>query len=131
MGADLYIEKMPRDAQYLGFEVSEKAVDLGYFRDCYNSSGLLAVMSATLDEAFSWWGTADRKDLFNNEGEMTVEGAKKWLAELEPHITKFVNSSELPNIEKEDIQYYHDWSNLLVKFLKLAIEQDSNIIWSV
>lgn len=77
MGADLYIKNMDREPQYTGFEVSERAVDLGYFRDCYNSYGLFAVMSEVFHKRFSWWLLVDnRKELFDKNGNMKVKSVK-------------------------------------------------------
>jgi hypothetical protein len=67
MGADLYIKNLPREGQYLGFEVSEKAVKAGYFRDCYNPGGLFAFLSANLDESFFWWQFRDKYDKYFTE----------------------------------------------------------------
>jgi hypothetical protein len=106
MGADLYIEKLPDETRRGGFEVSEEAVQSGYFRDCYNPYGLFWVMRATLGDkdvswGLSWWvlvgdddnGGYARPDLFerNEEGctAMKVEGVKIWHAELKPLIEKF------------------------------------------
>ena len=38
MGADLYVEDLPREKQYTGFRTD---VGVGYFRDAYNPSNLL------------------------------------------------------------------------------------------
>lgn len=147
MGADLYIKKLPRKAQYRGFEVSDDARKAGYFRDCYNEGGLLAVISANTTNNLSWWKTADRKELFSKEhGDMTVTGAKQWLSELKPIIEEF---NKLPKlnyleynpktmkrdiikpIEESEVQEYRKWANGLIEFLELAISLKSQIIWSV
>ena len=142
MGADLYITKMPRKPQYTGFEVSKKAVDVGYFRDCYNSYGLFAIMSDNLGKTFSWWETAGRKELFNKSGNMTIEGVKQLLEELEPIVKRFKKLPKLfANVYQGDDEYkkkpiknikeYHDWADLLIRFLKTAIKKESTIIFSV
>ena len=84
MGADLYIEKLEREGQSVGFELSKKAVDVGYFRDCYNSFGLFPFinMNSDLREQFSWWQFSDKKNWFckTEDGSvMTLSGAKKFL----------------------------------------------------
>ena len=84
MGADLYIEKLEREGQSVGFELSKKAVDVGYFRDCYNSFGLFPFinMNSDLREQFSWWRFSDKKDWFRKTEDgsvMTISGAKKFL----------------------------------------------------
>ena len=164
MGADLYIKNLDRQKQYTGFEVSERAVDVGYFRDCYNSYGLFAIMSENLGELYSWWQTyRERKELFrkNNDSQMTVSGAKKWLAELEPAIERFKKVKKMrakiydfeanQKRQKEtgkmggldDIIYKRvalkneeqkdmiEHGELLIRFLKLEIKLRSPIIWSV
>ena len=156
MGADLYIKDFPYT--HRGFEVSERAVKSGYFRDCYNQYGLFAVVSATLKNVeLSWWRTVDRKELFTKEGDMTVEGAKIFLAELTPIFKKFkkrktVCTRELifdkprqinqdgtrkytykykQNGDKEKIEEYRQWADNLLTFLTLAIDNNKQIEWSV
>ena len=63
---------MDRKKQCLGFEVSDRAVNLGYFRDCYNEGGLFAVMSKTLNETISWWQMADEIGL-NKDNVLSLE----------------------------------------------------------
>ncbi len=144
MGADLYIKKMDRNRQYTGFEVSERAVNLGYFRDCYNDVGLFSVISANLGVSLSWWQTQDRKELFCKDGNMSIAGCEKWLKELEPIIKQFKELSVLydsnysmkkrcceKGIKIKNIKEYHDWADNLINFLKLAIKKKSTVIWSV
>ena len=149
MGADLYIKNMEREPQYTGFEVSQRAVDVGYFRDCYNEWGLFSIMSATLNQTISWWQTSDIKSWFRKDKEdgliMTVEGAKKWWAQLEPLLKEFIDSPKIYRNEyvspgkskrllirkKEDIECMKEHAHLLQRFIKFAIEQKSEIIWSV
>jgi hypothetical protein len=148
MGADLYIKKTDEKTRRGGFEVSEKAVDSGYFRDCYNGRGLFSVISANVPNVeLSWWQTKDRKELFcKGSNEMSIAGIKKLLAELKPIVEKFKKLNCLYYSEynvktrkhykgkkMEDTQFlfYHDWADLLIRFLELAIEKKSCIIWSV
>ena len=146
MGADLYIEKMPREEQYKnGFSTS---VETGYFRDCYNDNGLFAAISTNTKHDLSWWHTVDvhKDDWFDKKGIMTVEGTKEWLKELTPIITEFENLPELYhgeyNLEKhsfiksqkmtkKNVKEYREWARDLIKFIEKAIEKDSPIIWSV
>lgn len=138
MGADLYIDKMPGETRRGGFEGR-------YFRDCYNNTGLFSVISANTSHELSWWKTVGRKNLgFDSEGRLTVKGAKKWLAELEPIMAEF---KALPTLyysdyslmthkdEKgkiiENPKEYHDWADLLLTFLRTAIELKSTITMSV
>lgn len=144
MGADLYIVKLDGTRTHGGFEVSEDAVNDGYFRDCYNSAGLFAVLSANTDKSFSWWHTASRKELFAKNGNMSVKGAKQLLSEIEPAVAELKSKKVLYYSEYDaetrkagkgkkikDIKEYHKWADLLVNFLKLAIEKKSEIVWSV
>ena len=159
MGADLYVKKMDRENQYRGFEVSQDAVDSGYFRDCYNSYGLFQVMSATLGESLSWWQIANEEHLFRQDDEdgavMTVEGIKLWKEKMFPLLKQFKNRKVLYRseyiggienfstnwanpkchkkikIQPEKVKEYHDWANLLINFIELAEKNNSEIIWSV
>lgn len=150
MGADLYIKNLPRDKQYCGFDVSDEARANGYFRDCYNDGGLFAVISTNTSHDLSWWQTADRKGMFvENEEDgqcMTVDGAKKWLKELTPIVSEFEKLGTLyyseynlekhchekgKRITKSEVKEYHKWARGLINFVELAIQLDSQIIWSV
>ena len=159
MGADLYIKNMDRKSQYTGFEVSERAVDVGYFRDCYNEAGLFALLSANVPDAdLSWWITHGRKELFNKDGNMSVKGAKQFLSEIEPHVeslkakhkagkkffyrvlnwekSRLKKSSEYVYDKKyfktkDEAESLINHAKLLVQFLKLAIKIKSPIIWNV
>lgn len=160
MGADLYIRNMDREAQYTGFEVSDRARANGYFRDCYNGRGLFAVMNSTLglkgreNGELSWWWTADRKDLMKDdpvEGKvMTLKGVRKFKKELAPIVKKFVTAekmtySEFTGKKDKDGNYiyvskkihathmadYREWAKGLIIYLNLAIRKNSGIIFSV
>ena len=86
MGADLYIKKMPRGPQYTGFELSDRAIDLGYFRDCYNQHGLFAFLSKRTGEELSWWQMCANKNWFNKSGDLTVVGAQELREKLLPYL---------------------------------------------
>jgi len=137
MGADLYIVKMDREKQYLGFEVSDKAVEAGYFRDCYNSGGLFAVMSLTLNQTVSWWKMADEVGL--KKGVLPFEKVIEWKAKMFPLLEEFKKKEELyykdynsmTNKRIKEFKEYHDWADKLMRFIDLAIEKKSGIIWSV
>jgi hypothetical protein len=139
MGADLYITKMDRRLQVRGFEVSQGAVDAGYFRDAYNSYGLFAVMSQVLSKELSWWQTAKRKELFNKQNNMTVDGVKKWAAEIIPLIDEFQKVEKISvktgkgivNYAPDETQAVKEHALLLKRFLELAIAKKSTIIFSV
>ncbi len=141
MGADLYIKNMERQKQYLGFEVSDKAINLGYFRDCYNNGGLFAVMSQTLNKTISWWKMSDEIGL-NKNGVLPFTKVKKWKETMFPLLEEFKKHTDLyykdyktdSNKKIEDqkqIKEYHNWADKLMKFIDLAIEKKSGIIWSV
>ncbi len=153
MGADLYIKDLDREEQYTGFEVSERAVDLGYFRDCYNSYGLFAGISATLKkDDISWWLTADREELFREDEEeglvMTVEGVKQFYDEMKKLVDKYLKrktlyiqdyvydrkggySTEYRKCNKKDTENFKEHARLFLRFLELAIKKNSEIVWSV
>jgi len=131
MGADLYIKNMDREAQYRGFEVSPDAVKAGYFRDCYNSFGLLGVVAATncypesvdynAKPYFSWWATYRtyqdwfRKD--ENDGLiMTVEGVKQWKKKILPELKQFLKANKIYHSECniEDDRFVYNLKELPV-----------------
>ncbi len=149
MGADLYIKKMKNKTKtYRAFENSDRAVKQGYFRDCYNPYGLFSFLRAnTQKNAWSWWHFSDKKEWFNNNREMTLQGSKafkKKLLEAKEKINKKENLY-LDGVEKNEDNVrdgyyplneknkkeYIIWLNRLINFLDMAIEQKSTIIWSV
>jgi hypothetical protein len=100
MGADLYILKMDKEKQITGFEVSRRAVDVGYFRDCYNDYGLFPFINTNADmkEQFSWWQFSDNKSWFTeteDERNMNVAGAKKFLRLVEKAQRNILKKKEL------------------------------------
>lgn len=113
MGADLYIKNMDREKQYTGYRTD---ITVGYFRDCYNDSGLFSKLN------LSWWtitGEYEKLGLIKN-GELTVEGCKKLLSFLSFHrLTVRLNKE------------YNNWFKKLIAMLKKAIKLNSPIIWSV
>ena len=141
MGADLYIKNMDRESQYRGFEVSDEAVAVGYFRDSYNNRGLFAVMSSTLNETVSWWKMAREVGLNENYVLSLVE-VKIWKKMILPLLEQFQKTNKLYYKDYDDakkklikdpkeIKEYHDWAGKLIRFIELAIEKKSGIIWSV
>ena len=144
MGADLYIKNMDRESQYTGFEVSKKAVNAGYFRDPYNSLGLFNFLSSNTSQTFSWWAFVQDKKYkswFNNEGEMTVSGAKKFRQRLLKAKEELLERDYFERYDwsdkkseamvDTDVNEYMAWLELLLDFLKLAIKERSPIIFSV
>jgi hypothetical protein len=148
-GADLYIAKMDRESQYCGWEVSQQAAETGYFRDCYNSGGLFAILTANLKDQYNWWvlSTEYKDKWFNKQGKMTPKGADEFLkmmlkardefSKLEKPImknTNYKNSKAVKTVKpmsKAEIKEYTDWLNNLIFVLMKAVELKSNIIWSV
>jgi hypothetical protein len=149
MGADLYITKLDRKSQYLGFEVSKNAVNKGYFRDPYNNFGLFNFLNSNVHVvgvgAFSWWHFADRKDWFNRKGNMTIEGAEEFynlVSQAQQKIEKkrvfYLNIYDHKlgkdvkrELTKEEVKGFKEHLQLLVDYLQLAIKLKSTIIWSV
>ena len=156
MGADLYIINMDRKKQYLGFEISQKAIDAGYFRDCYNDYGLFNYIrsntSEELKSKFSWWQMCDNKAWFNKSGNMTTKGAIKFLqlvkkakAEIDkkdehilnifdPEATKMNFRDmkyKLLKLGKKEDEEFQKHLSFLIQFLVKSIELESNILWSV
>ena len=141
MGADLYIKDMNRESQYRGFEVSKEAVEVGYFRDCYNDGGLFSNLG------LSWWELAGKFKLDDNEREMTLAQIPEFRAILTEAISNFkpptgdklmscFDKDDLPKTEAEATiryrEYFIDcWANLLLRLLEIAEEKKSNIMWSV
>ena len=147
MGADLYIKKLPREVQYKHCGFSTEAVKDGYFRDCYNSGGLFAVMSANLGRTFSWWQLVGRKDFgFNKNGELPAKNVKKFRNELVRDVEVFSRKKVLyyaewdlqtgkdkrgKKVSADEVKEYQEWANGLLLFLDVAIENKSSIIFSV
>ena len=152
MGADLYIQDLPKNVQYKEFEraIDSEEFDVGYFRDCYNGMGLFAIMTHTLDHTFSWWWTIDRKELFTfNENRAPImhsEGVKEWWKEMQPFIRKFIKrktfyrgeyQSKNDTYKKvritnvEDIGYIREHAEQFARFHILACELNKPIKWSV
>ena len=116
MGADLYIKNLPREAQYAGFEVSNDAVKAGYFRDCYNPSGLFWVLRDNLEEKdLSWWRLSDKKDWFTQDKDrgrvMHIDGVKAFRRFVLSVRTKFNKlekyvKSSVP-MKKKEVKYIY------------------------
>jgi hypothetical protein len=145
MGADLYIENMDREKQITGFEVSDRAVNLGYFRDCYNNGGLFSVMSQTLNKTVSW-GQMSREVGLNKKRVLPLTKLKKWKEKMSPLLEEFKKQDTLycedwspkniaahkkVKMDSKQIKEYRDWADKLMRFIDLAIEKKSGIIWSV
>jgi hypothetical protein len=159
MGCDLYIQKLEREKQHLGFEVSKKAVEAEYFRDCYNSEGLFAVLSSNLGITLSWWKLSeDKPHWFTKKGRLNQTGIKELLEIIKVakrmlndrvkiysgdntslssnFLSKLIKKSGLKSVPSNELkeldkQEYLQWCDLLITFLEKAIELKSNVIWSV
>lgn len=144
MGADLYIKKM--NPEITGLEVSNRAVNNGYFRDPYNSCGMFFLLSKNTGLDFSWWVISRRKELFNKKGDMTIKGAKTLLSEVEQAKSK-LDTNNLKDFEyikmdakgdgiyisseMVDQEFFLEHIDLFIQFLNLAIKSKSTIEWSV
>jgi hypothetical protein len=142
MGADLYITKLERQKQYRGFEVSKEAVEVGYFRDCYNDYGLFPFIKNNTKIDPSWWQLSREKKWFNKEGNMIKKGAIEFLEYItncklellrrkKPYIFKSYDGTENRLMTKKEIEEYSNWLELLITFLNTATKLKSTIIWSV
>lgn len=148
MGADLYIEKLPRENQYTGLQTKP---EVGYFRDSYNNSDLMWQFG------LSWW--SDMAQYMTEENIMTPDHAKQLLKELQKREVLFdKNMADLINrcnhvwdyefvaehqpyklkpdsmTDKERqkwVKIYKQSYKDFKKFLKLAIKLDSDIECSI
>lgn len=69
---------------------------------------------------------SDHEGWFNDEGEMTVIGARKFLGKVQ----KAQQTLQDMNLSEEADEYVY-WICLLEHFLKIAIERKATITWSV
>lgn len=128
MGADLSTLKSMSDNQ---------AIKIDYIRDSYNCYNTMHLMD------FSYWQIVEEKpELFDSEGDMTVDGAKYMLQYLKDNKAKFDENVENP---PEDVTRYFetkqgikDWQKHqkqnykdMLDFYSGAIEAKSSIVWSV
>lgn len=105
----------------------------GYFRDSYNVSSIMSRLG------LSWW--KDVVPLKNKKGEISVRNCKKLLAMVEDANLHLPTKEELiaSNARIDDDEYsVAEWHKLfkkrkqmLVKFIKLAIELDEPIVASL
>ena len=147
MGADLYITKIYKDC--FSFDGTLASIRRGYFRDCYNDGGLFAFLRNNSDfKGLSWWAITDKKkEWFNRQGNMTIEGSKLFL-ELIKQVKDQVYSqdryvmehsvfpekqyrTETIPLDALEVMEYKEWLECLVAFLELAIKKKSTIQWSV
>lgn len=98
MGADLTICKL-EDTARGGWEVSDEAVESGYFRDCYNSGGLFAFLTLNTGKSFSWW------QMDSNNKHWFSKRDHKLMAKYVPEFRKKVASVQ-KKIDKMEIGYY-------------------------
>lgn len=113
MGADIYIKKLK--PPILGFELSDKAVELGYFRDAYNSRGLFSQLG------ISWWQLMAKYCI--SKGEDVLPFAK---------IDEFYNEVKIAKEKKGKLDSWtEDHWRLFVKFIALAKSYKSDLECSV
>lgn len=141
MGLCLYIEKMPRESQYMGFETS---VEVGYFR----SGGwrFMGFMQDNLPrgEKFYWENLEDKCDFVDNDALMPLATVKEWLKAAKRG-REIIGSRDTPCVKVSESlrgeitteehppdveRYYEDQINLFIRFLELAVEKDSGILVS-
>ena len=120
MGADLYRsnesgKNKGKEVPILGFERSAKAVDVGYFRDAYNSGSILA----TFD--LSWW--VDISKLQDGEGVLSLENIKVFRAILDDKVFE----DNIKDDKKKDQEYFRKGAGLLKRFLDEAIADEDTI----
>lgn len=148
MGADFYIDKLPREAQYTGFRTDVK---VGYYRAAYNNSNFLWQFNLSV------W--SDLPTYMNEDSEMTPDNAKQFLTllkTLEPTFQHNLNDMLLkknrvwdyiknPDTKEEThkpaeltdperlqicVEYENDYK-LFKQFLEKAIKLKSNIECSI
>jgi len=142
MGADLYIKNLDRQKQYTGFRTD---VEVGYFRDCYNSYGLFNFLRSNLTEEYSWWAFNKKRGWFNRDRELTVKGAEKLLKLMESAKERLIgrgtyflkiwnpdtDHDDTKKLSRDETIEYMTWLDQLIEFLHKAIELRSPVIWSV
>jgi len=116
MGADLYrVENKGNKVPILGFERSQRAIDLGYFRDAYNSGSILNKYS------LSWW--VDIKKLQNEDGVITTENVIKFRKMLDDNRFELNIGYE----DEENKKYFREGAELLKKYLDDIIKDNDSI----
>jgi len=85
MGADLYIKNLDRDNQITGFRTN---IDSGYFRDCYNSHGLLSLIHSNSKTRLSWNYILKKEEWLINNSDDGLELNLKGSIELKDMLTE-------------------------------------------
>jgi hypothetical protein len=154
VGADLYVEDLPREKQYTGFRTD---VGVGYFRDAYNTSNLLWQFG------LSYWTDVAKRFCETKDGwsVMVPAKAKLLLEELKARETTFEqnlkdmseaknrvwdyasgssddgeakyrpNGNLTPKDRKEWVKQYRKDYETLKRFLSKAIQLNSNVLCSL
>lgn len=145
MGADLLISKLRKQCPD-GPGYSLDNVKKGYFRDFYTEGGLFSFVKCnTSHTTLSWWELQSRKEWFNKQHNMTVEGARQFLGIIKDVKDQIYSQNEWYIYQYDsknqnnrrvilsfaDVAEYKNWLECLIIFLELAIEKKSSIIWSV
>ena len=115
----------------------------GYFIDVYNHTGIFAVLSTNLNKEYSWVATYHRSELFQKSGEplMHIPGIKKFLQEMETAKNQFFSLKD-PVIEDwrtdvkqkmtdDEFETYKEYLNMLILFLDIAIQINSEIYFDI
>ena len=154
MGADLYVEDLPREKQYTGFRTD---IGVGYFRDAYNPSNLLWQFG------LSYWTDVAKRFCETKDGwsVMVPAKAKLLLEELKAREAAFAqnlqdmleeknrvwdydklsgddgeakhkpNSSLTSKVRKAWVKQYRKDYETLKRFLNKAIRLNSNVLCSL
>ena len=115
IGADLYIMKLPEEAQYTGFKTD---VEAGYFRDSYNDSNLL------WKYGLSYWVDIPKYQI-KKKGQLLPNETKTLLTTLDEKQAKFKKA--IKPLAKDEREYFEAKDKEFKKFLNLAIKLDSPI----
>ena len=128
MGADLYRsfksgEKKGAKVPILGFERSDRAVNVGYFRDPYNSGSVLNMYG------LSWWQHV--VPMQDKEGILATAKVKKLRSMLDDELleknlttAEWYGGKKFDEKDKEDIR---DGARLLRKFLDECVKDKDTI----
>lgn len=130
MGADLYRQNRAgknagKKVPILGFERSARAIEVGYFRDAYNSGSILAQFG------LSWW--RDIIPLCDDNGVLTPEKVREFRSMVEAKRAQFEANMNLGvNIDGEPISAewvadFREGAALLLKYLDDAIADNDGI----
>jgi len=121
MGADLTVEGI--EVPVFGFEVSERAGNAGYFRDCYNETGLF--WNIGLD----WWKLTRRYEM---EGKIISDDERGCILRPE-FVDEFSETVETAfrNSKVAKKKEYKGWMHVFRLFINTAKKAGKGIRFSV